>query len=93
MNDALACPRTRFLEGGGYLTPTPKSSLTAPPSKGRLWKLPDLKGLWTLFEAAHGGHAPTSFHSPLPPARLKGVIDRVDTQTLPLPSAARNIVT
>ena len=118
MNDALACPRTRSLEGGGYWTPTEKSSLTATSAKDGLWKLPDLTGLWTLFEAARGGqahsplenlrfptgpwtrfegahvgHAPTSFHSPLPPARLKGEIDREDTQTLPLPSAARNIVT
>ena len=118
MNDPLACPRTRFLQGGGYQTPTRKSSLTANSPKDGLWKLPDLPGLWTLFEeahvggahsplenlrfptgpwtrfeGAHAGHAPTSFHSPLPPARLKGEIDRDDTQTLPLPSAARNIVT
>ena len=118
MNDALACPRRRFLKGGGYRTPTQNSPLTASSSKDGLWKLPDLTGLWTLFEAAHGGrahsplenlrfptgpwtrfeaahggHAPTSFHSPLPPGRLKGEIDRDDTQTLALPSAARNIVT
>ena len=76
MNDPPACPRTRSLEGGGYLTPTQKSSLTASSTKDGLWKLPDLTGLWTLFEAAHPGHAPTSFHSPLPPGRLKGEIDR-----------------
>jgi hypothetical protein len=119
MSDALACPRTRYLKGGGYQTPTPKSSLTVFPTKDGLWKLPDLTGLWTLFEAAHVGralsplenlrfptgpwtrfedalvgHAPTSFHSPLPPGRrLKGEIDRDDTQPLTLPSAARNIVT
>ena len=118
MNDPLACPRTRSLEGGGYRTPTPKSSLTASLPQDGLWKLPDLTGLWTLFEEAHAGtahsplenlrfptgpwtrfeaalvgHAPTSFHSPLPPARLKGEIDREDTQTLTLPSAAWNIVT
>lgn len=28
MNHPLACPRTRFLEGGGYLTRTQKTSLT-----------------------------------------------------------------
>jgi hypothetical protein len=118
MNDALACPRTRFLEGGGYQTPTPKPSLTASSTKNGLWKLPDLTGLWTLFEAAPGGRAhsplenlrfptgpwtrfeealggcaPTSSHSPLPPRRLKGEIDRVDTQALPLPLAAPNFVT
>ena len=117
MNDALACPRRPLLEGGGYQTPTRKSSLTADSPKDRLWKLPDLTGLWTLFEdahvgrahsplenlrfptgpwtrfeEAHVGHAPTSFHSPLPPERLKGEIDREDTQTLTLPSAARNVV-
>jgi len=118
MNDALACPRRRFLEGGGYQTPTQKSSLKVTSPKDGLWKLTDLTGLWTLLEAAHvgrahsplenlrfptgpwtrfevalGGHAPTSFHSPLPPGRLKGEIDREDTQTLTLRSAARNIVT
>jgi hypothetical protein len=118
MNDPLACPRTRSLEGGGYQTPTQKSALTASSIQDGLWKLPDLTGLWTLFEAArvrrahsplenlrfptgpwtrfeeaHGGHASTSFHSPLLPARLKGEIDREDTQALPLPSVARRIVT
>ena len=118
MNDALACPRRRFLEGGGYQTPTQKSSLTATSPKDGLWKLTDLTGLWTVFEAARDskahsplenlrfptgprtrfeealvGHAPTSFHTPLPPGRLKGEIDREDTQTLPLPLAAWNIVT
>jgi hypothetical protein len=118
MNDPLACLRTRSLEGGGYQTPTQKSSLTTCSPKDGLWKLTDLTDLWTLFEEAHAGrahsplenlrfptgpwthfevarvgHAPTSFHSPLPPGRLKGEIDRDDTQTLTLPSAARTIVT
>ena len=61
MNDALACPRRRFLEGGGYQTPTQKSSLTATSPKDGLWKLTDLTGLWTVFEAARDSKA----HSPL----------------------------
>ena len=118
MNDALVCPRRPFLRGGGHLTPTQKSSLTATSATHGLWKLPDLTGLWTLFEAAlagrahsplenlrfptgpwtrfeeaRGGRAPTSFHSPLPASGLKGEIDRDNTQTLPLPSAAQIIVT
>jgi hypothetical protein len=115
MNEALARPRTRFLEGGGYWTPTQKSPLWSSSTKHRLWKLPDLTGLWTFFEAAHDGqvhsplenlrfptgpwtrfeeagvgHAPTSSHSPPPARRLKGKIDRNNTQTV---SVARKIVT
>lgn len=119
MNEPLACPRTRFLEGGRYQTPTPKSSLTVRSLKDGLWKLPDLTGLWTRFEVSRVrdeptsplenlrfptgpwtrfeatlvGFAPTSFHSPLPASRLKGDFDRIDTQTLPVPSVAGKIVT
>jgi hypothetical protein len=61
MNDALDCPRTHSLEGGGYWTPPQKTPLSSSSTKDGLWKLPDLTGLWTLFEAAHDGQA----HSPL----------------------------
>jgi hypothetical protein len=61
MNDALARPRTHSLEGGGYLTPTRKSSLRTSSTENELWKLTDLTGPWTLFEVAHAGRA----HRPL----------------------------
>ena len=114
MNHPLACPRTRFLEGGGYLTLPSKSSLTAITQKDGLWKLPDLTRLWTHIEAALRGTSPqptvshrsldalrrsprgTRAHKlpqPAPPAGLKAEIDREDTQTLALPSAAGDIVT
>lgn len=115
MNEAPARPRTRFLKGNGYWAPPQKTPLSSSSDKDRLWKLPDLTGLWTLFEAAHDGQAhsplenlrfptgpwtrfeeagvgraPTTSHSPLPARRLKGKINRNDTQTV---SVARKIVT
>ena len=120
MNHPLACPRTRSLEGGGYLTLPSKSSLTVIIPKDGLWKLTDPTGLWTHFEGALRGTSPQPLGKPsvshrsldalrssprrtrahkLPQAHaswrveLKGEIDCDDTQTLALPSAARNIVT
>jgi len=59
-NDALDCPRTRSLRGGRYLTPPEKSSLTGGRPDRRLWKLPELTGLWTCFEVDSEGHKPTA---------------------------------
>lgn len=63
MNKPRHCPGRRLPQGGGYLTPPPKPSLTAISSKG-LWKLPDLTGLWTPFEEAFGGWSPHPLGNP-----------------------------
>jgi len=85
----------RAMEAGGPDGPV-DSLRSLPRGKRDHSPLENLRfptGPWTRFEEAHGGHAPTSFHSPLPPGRLKGEIDREDTQSLPLPSVAWTIVT
>lgn len=64
MKNASVGLRRPFLEGGGYLTPTEKSSLTDSSPKPGLWKLPDLTGLWTHFEEAFGGLSPQPLGNP-----------------------------
>ena len=98
MNDALACPRRRFLEGGGYQTPTQKSSLTATSPKDGLWKLTDLTGLWTHFEGALRGTSPQPLGKPSVShrsldalrSRPRGTRAHKLPQPLPLPEVERS---